>query len=150
MTATPHPSDPGRGAVMALDVGNRRIGVAVTDAGRRFVLPRETFERKSPEADARHLASEAEADGVKLLAVGLPVNVDGTEGPQAAATRVFAADLSARTKLPFVFVDERYTSMEADEALRERFRDWRDRKARVDRGAAALILRTFLDHGPMP
>lgn len=142
--------DDGRGAVMALDVGNRRIGVAVTDARRQFVLPRETLERASAEADARALKKVVDEDGVRVIAVGLPINVDGTEGPQAHASRAFAADLTARTGLPCLFVDERYTSIEADEALRERFRDWRDRKARVDRGAAALILRTYLEHGPMP
>lgn len=134
---------------MALDVGNRRVGVAVSDPSRTFVLPRDTFERGTLDADAKHLLAEASSDSVKLLVIGLPMNVDGTEGPQAAATRVYAAEIAARTQLPQVFVDERYTSMEADEALRTRFRDWKDRKARVDRGAAALILQTFLEHGPI-
>lgn len=135
---------------MALDVGNRRVGVAVCDPSRTFVLPRETYERRSLELDAEHLGREAKSDGVKLLVVGLPINVDGSEGPQAHAARAYGIEMSTRTGLPYVLVDERYTSLEADESLRERFRDWRERKARVDKGAAALILQSFLEYGALP
>lgn len=84
-----------------------------------------------------------------MIVVGLPLNVDGSEGDAARAARAFGATLTGATALPVAFVDERYTSLEADEALRARIRDPKERKARVDAAAATLILRTFLDHGPV-
>ena len=102
-------------------------------------------DRTSPDlAAVRDLAKEERA---LLLAVGLPLNVDGTEGEAAKAARGFGAELGDVAGLPVVYVDERYTSMEADEALRMRMKNPKERKAKVDAAAAALILRTYLEHG---
>jgi len=100
--------------------------------------------------DLSQIAALCKDEGARLIAVGLPLNVDGTEGPAAAAARAYGKALCAATGLEVAFVDERYTSMEADERLRETLRDPRERRRRVDSAAAALILRTFLDHGPTP
>jgi putative Holliday junction resolvase len=139
---------PSRGAVLAIDHGLARIGVAVTDAERRFVLGRDTIARSSDEAALDAIARLCRDESIRVVVVGLPLNADGSEGPAAAAARAFAAKAGARLSLPVVFADERYTTIEADEALRLRHRDWRERRKRIDRAAAALILQTFLDHGP--
>ncbi len=138
------------GAVLAIDYGTKRVGLAVTDDERRYVFPRETLLRSTQDADITHLRQLCHDDGVDLLAVGLPINADGTEGPMAVAARRFAARLSADLGIPHVLVDERYTSEEADEYLRETHpRDTRKRRQLRDRVAAAIILRTFLEHGPI-
>lgn len=139
------------GAVLAVDFGTRRIGLAVTDPGRSFVFTRPTLERTSPEADLEAIARQAAADGADTIAVGLPLNVDGSEGPMARAARQLGEDLRARTGLRVEFVDERYSSLEADEKLRKAHpRDTRKRRRRRDQVAAAVILRTWLEHGPHP
>lgn len=136
------------GAVLAIDFGTKRLGVAVSDRERSFVFARETITRTTPERDLAALAEVARDDGVDLVVVGLPLNADGSEGPMAKAAREFAARLTAVLGLGTTFADERYTSIEADEKLRERFpRDTRKRKALRDRVAATLILRTWLEHG---
>ena len=138
-------------AVLAIDFGTRRIGLAVTDQERRYVFPRDTLSRTDLQSDLDALGKRCAEVGVELLVVGLPLNVDGSEGPMTAAVRVFAGQLSERTGLPVEFADERYSSQEADEILRESTgRDTRRRRALRDKAAAAIILRTFLEHGPYP
>jgi putative Holliday junction resolvase len=139
---------PDRGAILALDYGEARIGVAVSDPTRKFVFGRDTIERKSDAAVFEALARVARDDGARLVVVGLPINADGSEGGAAKAARAFAAKAGAALGLPVTFADERYTTIEADEALRVQHRDWRERRKRIDRAAATLILQTFLDHGP--
>jgi len=127
------------GAVLGVDFGTKRVGLAVTDPERTFVFTRETLERTTPEADLDAIAHVVGEDGVGLAVVGLPLNVDGSEGPMAEAARAFG--------VPVVFVDERYTSLEAEEQLREvHRRDTRKRRRLRDKAAAAIILRTFLDN----
>ncbi len=122
--------------------------MAVTDASRRFVLGRETIQRTTTSADLAAITACCREDAIRVIVVGLPLNVDGTEGGQAKSARAFAAELHVASNLPVLMVDERYTSLEAEELLSERFSDWRDRRDRVDRAAATLILKTFLEHGP--
>jgi putative holliday junction resolvase len=136
------------GTVLAVDYGEARLGVAISDPTRTFVFGRENVERKSDESAFSALTKICREDMVRLVVVGLPINADGTEGGAARLARAFGAAIAARTGLPVVFADERYTTIEADEVLREQHRDWRERKKRVDRAAATLILKTFLDHGP--
>lgn len=137
------------GVVLGIDFGKKRIGIAVTDPERRFTFGRDTLAADG-KTDAVRVAAVARAEGAALIALGLPLNVDGSEGPMAALVRKFGAELGAAAGLPTVYVDERYTSIEADEHLRERFpRDTRARRAMKDRAAAILILRTFLEHGPI-
>jgi putative Holliday junction resolvase len=137
-------------AVMAIDFGTKRLGVAVTDSERRFVLPRDTIQRQILALDLERLRELCKDDLVHEIALGLPLNADGSEGPMAAAARAFGVAVGNATGLKVWMVDERYTSEEAEERLRERYpRDTRRRRALRDRGAAVLILRTFLDHGPI-
>ena len=82
------------------------------------------------------------------MVVGLPLNADGSEGGAAKSARAYAAKVAAHLNLPVAMVDERYTTIEADEALRLQHRDWRERRKKIDKAAATLILQTFLDHGP--
>lgn len=138
------------GAVLALDYGTKRVGLAVTDATRAYVFPRETLLRSTAEAEVDHLKTLCREDGVDLLAVGLPINADGSHGPMAAAARKYAAELTAALGVRHVFVDERYTSQEAEEYLRETYpKDTRKRRQMRDRAAAVIILRTFLEHGAL-
>jgi putative Holliday junction resolvase len=138
------------GAILAIDFGTIRLGVAVTDPGRRFTFPRNTIRRSTPEADIealRKLALESAAD---LIVVGLPFNADGSEGPMANEARSFGTWAGRALGLPVRYVDERYTTIEAEERLRDRYpKDTRMRRRLRDRAAATLILRTFLDHGPV-
>ncbi|MSR74298.1 MAG: Holliday junction resolvase RuvX [Planctomycetes bacterium] len=137
------------GSVLGVDYGTKRIGIAVTDPGRTFVFGRETLERQGA-IDAARVAAVAKEEGAELVALGLPFNANGSEGPMAAAARAFGAAVGAAAGLPVVFVDERYTSIEADERLKERYpKDTRKRRSLRDRAAAILILRTFLEHGPV-
>lgn len=124
------------------------MGVAICDPSRTFVFGRDTIERTSDAAVLDVIAQTCRADSVGLVVMGLPINADSTEGPAARAARAFAAKIAVHTALPVTFADERYTTIEADETLRERHRDWRERRKRIDRAAATLILQTFLDHGP--
>ena len=136
---------------MALDYGTKRVGVAVTDGERRYIFPRETMLRSTSEEEVRVLRKVCDADGVDLLVVGLPINADGTEGPMAAAARDFGGGLAEGLGVPLEMVDERYTSEEAEEHLREQFpRDTRKRRSLRDRTAALIILKTWLEHGATP
>lgn len=137
-------------AVLAIDFGTKRMGVAVSDATRNFVFPRDTIVRSGPEADFAALLALIQDDGVGEVALGLPLNADGSEGPMAKTVREFGQKLAEAAGLPVRLVDERYSSLEAEERLREQFpRDTRRRKSLRDRGAAVIILRTFLEHGPL-
>jgi putative Holliday junction resolvase len=137
------------GAVLGIDYGRRRLGVAVTDRTRTFVFSRETLDARDRPAAIATLRTLVAEDGITLLVVGYPLNADGSEGGMCAEVRKFTEEVAVALALPSVFVDERYTSMEADEMLRETHkRDTRKRKELRDQRAAALILRTYLDSGP--
>jgi putative holliday junction resolvase len=135
--------------VVAADFGAKRVGLAASDATRTFVFPRGVVTRDAKGSDLPAIVALCRDEGARQLVVGLPLNVDGTEGDAARAAREYGARLASAAELPVAFVDERYTSLEAEEALRTRLRDPRERKARVDAAAATLILRTYLEHGPV-
>jgi putative holliday junction resolvase len=134
--------------VLAIDYGERRHGLAVCDPSRKFVFGRPTLERTTDERVFDALAALCREESVVLVVVGLPINADGSEGGAAKAARAFAAKVSQHLSLPTALVDERYTTIEADEALRLQHRDWRVRRKKIDQASAILILQTFLDHGP--
>ena len=106
------------GAVLSIDYGTKRVGLAASDATRAYVFPRDTMLRSTPTEEAAYLRALCREDGIDLLAVGLPLNADGTEGPMAMAARKYSADLTSALQVPHVLVDERYTSQEAEEHLR--------------------------------
>jgi putative Holliday junction resolvase len=135
------------GRVLALDIGRRRTGLAVSDPTGTLATPYSVITANPPLADvlrtAGHLA--AEPDGLSAIVVGRPLHLDGRPSPETAEVDAFVARLRTRTTLPVFVQDERLTSVEADERLRVSERDWRTRKARLDAAAAAVILQDFLD-----
>ncbi len=136
---------PARGALIGLDLGTKTIGVAVSDPDRRVAAPVETIARKRFGVDAQRLlalAAERRATGFVL---GLPINMDGTEGPRAQATRAFARNLAALTELPIALWDERLSTAAVERVLIEADASRAKRKAVIDQHAAAYILQGALD-----
>lgn len=135
---------PGR-ALMGLDLGTKTIGVAVSDTMRRIASPLETVRRTKFGVDAARLLTVAEARGIGGLVLGLPRNMDGSEGPRAQATRAFARNISALTDIPISFWDERLSTVAAERALLEADASRRRRAEVIDHVAAGYILQGFLD-----
>ena len=133
-----------------MDVGARRIGLAISDASATLARPLETITvTNAADAVARvadRVADLAgEDDGLALIVVGLPVHLDGTPSAESEHVRAFIAALSERTALPIAVEDERLTSREAESRLAVSERDWRQRKKKLDAAAAAIILQDYLD-----
>jgi len=130
--------------LMALDYGDVRIGVAVSDLTKTIASGLETYKCKNLELDLNHFAELAKQQDVEKFIVGLPLNMDGTEGPRAEKTRAFGDKLSALTGLPVEYVDERLTSVEAEEILISAGMKREKRKEVIDKLAATLILKSYL------
>jgi putative Holliday junction resolvase len=136
---------PERGALIGLDLGSKTIGVATSDPDRRVAAPVETITRKRFALDAQRileLAAERRAAGVVL---GLPINMDGSEGPRAQSTRAFARSLAKLTALPIALWDERLSTAAVERALIATDMSRDRRKAVIDQHAAAYILQGALD-----
>jgi putative Holliday junction resolvase len=131
---------------LGLDVGNRRIGVAVSDELGLTAQPVMTLERRrSRREDLRSLGRLCRRYGVVGIVVGNPIHLSGEESPQAEKTRAFAAELGELTGLPIHFWDERLTSREAHQILYEAGRERQSHRQVVDQVAATLILQEFMD-----
>jgi putative Holliday junction resolvase len=130
------------GRVLAFDYGTRRIGVAVSDALRITAGPLEVVATERAEAEVRRLAEDYAPD---VIVVGLPVGLSGREGPAAEAARAFAGMVANVTGIPVEMVDERFTTHTAEKALIEGGMKRRDRRATVDKVAAAVILQQYLE-----
>jgi putative Holliday junction resolvase len=136
---------PVRGALIGLDLGTKTIGVAASDPDRRVAAPVETIARKRFSLDAeRILALAAERRAVAYV-LGLPVNMDGSEGPRAQATRAFARNLAGLTELPIALWDERLSTAAVERALIAADLSRAKRKAVIDQHAATYILQGALD-----
>jgi len=136
---------PERGALIGLDLGSKTIGVAASDPQRRVAAPVETIARRRFDLDANRildLAAERRAAGIVL---GLPINMDGSEGPRAQSTRAFARNLARLTPLPIALWDERLSTAAVERALIAADASRRARKAVIDAHAAAYILQGALD-----
>lgn len=131
--------------LLGLDVGDRRIGVAVSDPTGAIATPMEVYHRRTPEADVQHVADLLRDYEASRVVVGLPKNMNGTEGPQAEKTRQFADALVARG-LAVTLWDERLSTVEATRRMTEFRRKRRGVRQWVDAEAAAVILETYLDH----
>ena len=131
-------------AVIGLDHGSRRIGVAVGDDAIGHAFPRPAVHRRNASADVAEIAALAHAEGTTRVVVGLPRNMDGSEGPQAAAARSFGAQLTA-VGLDVAFVDERLSSWQAGEHLGSAGRRVERRTGEKDSAAACVILQEWLD-----
>jgi len=135
----------GPGALAGLDLGTKTVGVAVSDSFRSVATPIETIKRKKFTDDAKALIVILEARGIRGLVLGLPRNMDGTEGPRAQSTRAFARNLSGLTPLPVLFWDERLSTVAAERALLEADTSRRKRAEVIDHVAAGYILQGALD-----
>ena len=140
--------------IVGVDVGERRIGVAVSDASCTLARPVGRLRPVALEGDApRLVAAEitrlaAEEDGVSSIVVGLPRHLDGSPSAMTARVTTFAEELGRMTRLPVTLQDERLTSREAESRLAITEKDWRARKERLDAAAAAIILQDYLDDRP--
>lgn len=134
--------------ILGLDFGSKTVGVAVSDPTGLIATGLEIIRREKETKLRRTYARIEEICteyGVEKIVLGLPLNMNGTEGERVIKTKAFAEDIERRTGLPIVFVDERLTTVEADELMMDLGIRREDRKAHVDRIAAAYILQTYLD-----
>ncbi len=131
--------------ILGLDVGTKTIGLALSDVMRQIATPLETIRRTKFTADAKRLLELAKEHGVGGLVIGLPVNLDGSEGPRAQSTRAFARSLGPMTDLPMAFWDERLSTAAAERALLEADASRKRRAELIDKMAAAYILQGALD-----
>jgi putative Holliday junction resolvase len=132
-------------AVAGLDLGDKTIGVAISDLRRQVATPVETIRRVKFTADAQALLALLDKRGAKGIVLGLPLNMDGTEGPRVQSTRAFARNLMALTPLPICFWDERLSTLAAERALLEADASRKRRKEVIDAVAAGYILQGALD-----
>lgn len=135
---------------MSIDVGQRRIGLAISDATRTLARPLKTLEIVDAEDGLRRVVAEiaqlaTEDDSLSTIVVGLPVRLDGSPNEQTSRVRAFVSTLRERTQLPIVTIDERLSSVEAESRMAINTRDWRERKKKLDAAAAAVILQDYLD-----
>jgi putative holliday junction resolvase len=133
------------GALIGLDLGTKTIGVALSDPGRRFAVPRLVISRVKFTSDAAKLLEIAAENSAAAFVIGLPLNMDGSEGPRAQATRAFVRNMERVTALPFVFWDERLSTVAAERALISMDVSRAKRAKRIDAAAAAFILQGALD-----
>jgi putative Holliday junction resolvase len=131
--------------LLGIDLGTKRIGLAISDAGRSLAAPLKTIPRAKFTADAatiQALMSEHRAGGIVL---GLPLNMDGSSGPRAQSTKAYGVNLARALNVPVLLWDERLSSFEAGETMREAGASRAKREANIDAAAAALILQDMLD-----
>lgn len=140
--------DGGVGRVLAVDWGQRRFGVALSDPTRLIAQPLTTLTRRPKQrAPVGALAALAAEHGATALVVGLPLTMDGEEGEAARTARTFGDQLAARTGLPVHYVDERMTTVHALKSARRAGVKEADTRGRIDQMAAVGILQAFLDRG---
>jgi putative Holliday junction resolvase len=136
---------PPRGALLGLDLGTKTIGISASDPDRRLATGVETIARKKFAADAaRVLALAAERKSVGFV-LGLPINMDGSEGPRAQSTRAFARNFAQLTELPIALWDERLSTAAVERDLIAADASRAKRAAVIDQHAAAFILQGALD-----
>ena len=138
------------GRIVALDVGERRIGVAISDASRTLARPVGVVRTTGLDADAVERAAAeitrlTDEEGLDGVVVGLPRRLDGTPSDMTPRVEAFAVQLRTRTALPVMLQDERLSSREAESRLALREKNWRARKEKLDAAAAAVILQDYLD-----
>lgn len=132
-------------AIAGLDLGTKTIGLAMSDLSRRFATPRPVLKRVKFTKDSERLLAFAEKEKVAGFVIGLPMNMDGSAGPRVQATRAFVRSMSEKTNLPFVYWDERLSTVAAERALLEMDVSRAQRKERIDSAAASFILQGALD-----
>ena len=136
---------PEGGALLALDLGTKTIGVATCDPGWRFATAGKTLPRGKFGADREKLAALVRERGSKAIVVGLPRNMDGSEGPRAQSARAYARNLAEALSLPVLLWDERWSTASADAAMIGQDLSSAKRAEKIDSHAAAVILQGALD-----
>lgn len=131
--------------LLGLDVGEKTIGLALSDVSRRIATPMETLRRSKFSQDAEALKAIVEKQGVGGLVIGYPINMDGSEGPRCQSIRQFARNLEAKLALPMLLWDERMSTMAVERAMLEADLSRRRRAELVDKMAASYILQGVLD-----
>lgn len=131
--------------LMGLDLGTKTIGVATSDLTRNIATPVETITRKKFTPDAQRIIAIAQRENIGLIVLGLPINMDGTEGPRAQSTRAFARSFARFSPIPVVFWDERLSTAAVQRMLIEADTSRAKRADVVDKLAAAWILQAALD-----
>jgi putative pre-16S rRNA nuclease len=143
----PDPTSPDRtdrGRVLGLDLGDARIGVAISDEERKVAVPLGTVPTGAPQ-DLKAIRKLVDENDVTAVVVGHPISMSGVQGPRARQAEEFAGALRSFLGIPVELHDERLSTVEADRALREAGARGRERKRAVDRSAAAIILQGWLD-----
>ncbi len=141
----PGSSDPGTGRVLGLDLGDARIGVAISDPDRRVAVPTGTIHVGQPPGELKAIAALVVEQGATLIVVGHPRSLDGSSGPRAQQTEAFVDALRSAVSVPVELQDERLTTVQAERGLREAGVKGREQRNAVDAAAASLILQAWLD-----
>jgi len=131
--------------LMGLDLGTKTIGIAMSDTRLKIATARETLQRRKFTLDAEYLIAMAQKEEVFAFVLGMPLNMNGSEGPRAQATRAFVRNMVKLTNLPFVLWDERLSTVAAEEAMLEADVSRKKRAEKIDAVAAAIILQGALD-----
>jgi putative Holliday junction resolvase len=131
---------------MALDVGDKKIGVAISDALLLTAQARPTLRRKDLKTDLTILRRLVEENEVQEIVIGLPLHMSGTQSPQSEKVARFAEELAKTLKIPVSFWDERLTSFAAEQHLEEMGLKWHQRRDHIDKIAAMIILQNYLDN----
>jgi putative Holliday junction resolvase len=136
---------PEGGVLLGLDLGTKTIGTALADAGWRFATAGKTLPRGKFSRDLEALRALAAERGVAGIVIGLPLNMDGSEGPRAQSSRAYARNLSVALGLPILLWDERWSTLSAERAMIDQDLSRDKRKERIDSHAAAVILQAAID-----
>ncbi|NMW30963.1 Holliday junction resolvase RuvX [Altererythrobacter sp. RZ02] len=136
---------PDGGALMALDLGTKTIGIATCDAGWQFATAGSTLERGKFGRDRDRLSEIIRQRSIKAIVIGLPRNMDGSEGPRAQASRAYARNLAAAFALPILLWDERWSTTSAERAMIGQDMSRKKRAEKIDSHAAAVILQGAID-----
>lgn len=136
---------PQGGALLGLDLGTQTIGTAFCDAGWRFASPGKTLKRGKFGADRQELAALVAERGVKGVVIGLPLNMDGSEGPRSQSSRAYGRNVAEALGLPVLLWDERWSTASAESALIAQDMSRAKRATRIDSAAAAVILQAAID-----
>lgn len=131
--------------LIGLDLGTKTIGIATSDLTRQIATPRYTIERSKFTLEAKELIAFCAAEDIGLIVLGLPINMDSSEGPRAQSTRAFARNLGKLTPLPIIFWDERWSTVVVTRTMIEADMSRAKRAANVDKLAATYILQSLLD-----
>lgn len=131
--------------LMGLDLGTKTIGIAISDVRLTIASARETLQRRNFTLDAEYLIAMAFREDIFAFVLGLPLNMDGSEGPRAQATRAFVRNMATLTEMPFVLWDERLSTVAAEEAMIEADVSRKKRARKIDAVAASIILQRALD-----